>query len=326
LRRRDVLLAVLAGSSVAAARSLAQSRDLPVIGFISVGPVTSPAYLTSVEAFREGLASQGYEQDRNVAFLPARPDGPQLSAEELVRRPVALIVSNDLQAARTAMETNPAVPIVFATRFDPVRAGLIRSLNRPGGNATGVTSFGSSVDAKRLELLRDMLPAARRVAVLRNPTGPDADGHLGNLETAARDFGMELVLASASTEAELEPAFATLAAGKADVFLLAEDNVFTPRYAQIVPLAARLGLPTVYPGPGRAYVRAGGLIGYGPDGLETARTMGVYAGRILAGEKPADLPVAQPRKFDLVINLKTARALGLRMPDTLLARATAVIE
>jgi putative ABC transport system substrate-binding protein len=260
----------------------------------------------------EFRASEDYEQ------LPAL-------AAELVRRQVAVIVTEgNFNAARAAKAATATIPVMFTLGADPVRLGLVASLNRPGGNITGVTFLGNELEPKRLELLRQLVPQAATIAFLVNPTNSGGDASTRDMEAAARSIGQPIVVVGAGTASEIETAFASLVAQKVRGLIISADAFFASRRGQIITLAARQAVPTIY--FSREFAADGGLMSYGDDRLESLRQAGIYAGRILKGEKPADLPIAQPTKFELVINLKTAKALGVTVPETLLATADEVLQ
>ena len=241
----------------------------------------------------------------------------------MIDRKVAVILTSALPASLAAKAATKAVPIVFLTGADPIQLGLVASLNRPGGNLTGVAFFSVTLEAKKLELLRELVPGAAAIAMLVNPTTPNPEILRGTLE-AARALGRQLLALEATTASEIDTAFTTLVQQKAGALIVAADAFFNTRRDQIIALAARFAVPTIY--FQREYVAEGGLMSYGVNLADSGRQAGVYVGRILKGEKPSDLPVMQPTRFELVINLKTAKALGLTVPPTMLARADEVIE
>jgi len=324
MRRREFI----AGLGSAAAWPLAapaQQPAVPVIGFVEAGSADAPA--GPVTAFRKGLAETGYVEGQNVTVEYHRLEGqfdrlPALMAD-LVRRRVAVIVSTATRAAIAAKAATATIPIVFGVGYDPVKLGLVASLARPGGNATGVNSFNTEVVAKRLALLHELVPNAVRVAMLFNPAN-DNDFNLREMQEAARVIGLQIQVLNATSIGEIDAAFATFEHERPDALFVTPDVFFTSRRVQIATLAARGRIPAAF--SVREHVVVGGLISYGTDAADRLRQIGVYTGKILNGTKPADLPVVQPTKFDLVINLKTAKALGLTVPEALLATADEVIQ
>jgi ABC-type uncharacterized transport system substrate-binding protein len=303
-----------------------QQPAMPLIGFFH--PASPDAVAHRVRAFRRGLKDTGYVEGENVAieyrWAEGQYDRLQALAADLVRRQVAVIVAAGGSgfAARAATTT---IPIVFVSGEDPVGLGLVASLARPGGNLTGINFLAGELQAKRLELLRELVPGVVRVAVLVNPTNPtNAEGTVRDVEAAARALGLQIQVLNASTSGEIDAAFATLEHERPDALFVGSDAFFNNRRVQLVHLASRHAVPATY--AGRDFAVAGGLISYGADITDAYREVGVYAGRILKGAKPADLPVVQSSKFELVINHQTARMLGLTVPATLLARADEVIE
>jgi putative ABC transport system substrate-binding protein len=328
MNRRD-FITLLGGT--AAARPLAaraQRLALPVVGVLWTGSGT----LFNSErwrAFHQGLGEVGYVEDRNVAMEYSWADDeydrlPALAAE-LVRRRVAVIVTSGGPAAFAAKAATASIPIVFQLGLDPVASGLVASLNHPGGNATGATNITASLVTKRLQLVRQLAPTVAVVDVLTNPTTRvSRDSQSKELETAAHTLGIQLRFHAASTPIELDAAFADLVQARASVLLLTDEAFFMSRVDQIVALAARLAVPVVY--TFREFAAAGGLMSYASNLSDSYRQVGVYVGRILGGEKPGDMPVVQPTRFELVINLTTAKALGLTVTNSLLASADEVIE
>ena len=300
---------------------------MPVIGFMSGRAPEDSAHLLS--AFRQGLAETGFVEGQTVRIEFRWADGnydrlPALAAD-LVSRKVAVLVGvgGDVSAL-AAKKATASIPVVFGMGADPVKAGLVASFNRPGGNATGFTPWTSDMESKRLGLLRDIVPAVQLIGILVNPKSRSWSKELNDLELAAKGIGQRLFVASANDDAELDAALTSLGQQRVGAFLVTSAPFFDTRLERIVSFAAQNRLPAIY--QFREYAVAGGLISYGPNIVESYRSAGVYAGRILKGEKPADLPVLQPTKFDFVINLKTAKALGLTVPPTLLAEAGEVIE
>ena len=323
---RRAFITLLGGAAAAwplAAR--AQQPALPVIGFIDAGSAAQRTM--QVAAFRKGLAEAGYEEGRDVAIEFRWAEGQygrfgELAAD-LVRRRVNVIVTlASATAALAAKAATTTIPIVFGSGGDPVKEGLVASLSRPGGNLTGVNFFTVELVAKRMQLLRDLELSAKRVAVLVNPADPEGYQTVRDIEAAAD--GQQILVHGVSTGRDIDAAFASMAREKPDALLVGPGTFFNTRRVQLAVLAARHGLPAIY--PVRAYPEAGGLMSYGSDIFDAFRQVGAYTGRILKGAKPADLPVMQSTKFELVINLNTARALGLEVPPTLLARADEVIE
>jgi putative ABC transport system substrate-binding protein len=320
--------AVVLGLGTTAASPLAtraQHNQMPVIGYLhfaSPGP-----FAPFVAAFHEGLSEIGYVAGKNVAieycWAEGRPDRLPALAAYLVGRKVDVIASsgNGALAAKSATST---IPIVFITADDPVAAGLVASLARPGGNLTGVTNIMTELLPKRLELLSELVPQARVIALLVNPNSPFAEPNMRDAPDAARVKGVQLHILKAGTESAIDAAFASLVQLQADALVVGTDGFFFSRHEQFVALASRHAVPAIY--DVREFAAAGGLISYGTSLTGMSRQAGAYVGRILKGEKPADLPVQQPTKFELVINLKTAKALGIIVPQTLLARADEVIE
>ena len=299
---------------------------MPVIGFLN--SASPEAFAPFVVAFKSGLNEAGYVEGRNVAieyrWAEGKYDQLQVLAAELVRQQVAIVVAtggtNSAVAARAATAT---IPIVFNT-VDPVKDGLAASFNRPGGNATGVSLFANALAPKRLELLRELLPSAAVIVVLLDATSTDAEIQLREVQAAADSVNQQIYTLTIGTDREFDTAFASPVLRQAGALLVAGSPFFTSRRDQIVALAARDSVPAIY--EWREFAAAGGLMSYGTSLRDAYRQVGVYAGRILKGEKPADMPVVQPIKFELVINLRTAKALGLEIPPSLLARADEVIE
>jgi putative tryptophan/tyrosine transport system substrate-binding protein len=327
MRRRE-FISLLGGAAVAgpvAAR--AQQPAMPVIGFLHSA---SPSAAHLMVAFRQGLGETGHVVGQNVAIEYRWAEGqidqlPELAAD-LVRRQVTVIATPGSQlAALAAKAATPVIPIVFGVAEDPVKLGLVVSLARPGGNATGINFFTAELGAKRLGLLRELVPGAARVAVLLNPTDATrAEFTLRDVETAAHAIGLQIHVLNASTSREIDMAFATLVRERCDTLFVGPDPFFYTRRVQLAVLAARHVVPAIY--AVRDYADAGGLMSYGSNVSDAFRQVGVYAGRILKGDKPGDLPVVLPTKFELVINLPTAMSLGLDVTPTLLARADEVIE
>jgi putative ABC transport system substrate-binding protein len=325
MNRRD-FFTLLGGAAAAwplAAR--AQQPAMPVIGFLRNTP--SAPFVHIVTAFRRGLNEVGFVEGQNVAIEQRWAEGqddrlPALVAD-LVRRKAAVIVANN-PGALAAKAAATTIPIVFATGSDPVRDGLVASLNRPGGNVTGVVFITSVLGAKRLELLRQLVPKATTIAMLVRPNTTETEAERIDVQNAAQALGQELVLFDVTSGRDIEAAFATLVERRAGGLLVGTGPFLTSNRERVVALAARHGVPAIY--PLREFASAGGVMSYGTSISDAYRQSGVYAGRILKGEKPADLPVIQSTKFELVLNLQTAKALGIDVPDKLLALADEVIE
>jgi putative tryptophan/tyrosine transport system substrate-binding protein len=321
-------MTLLSGAAAWPLAVRAQQSAMPVIGFLDLRP---PDALTDrLRGFRQGLKDTGYVEGENVAieyrWAENQFDRLPALAAELVRRQVAVIVtSGGLTVTFAAKAATTTVPIVFSAGEDPVRLGLVASLARPGSNMTGINFFTGELAAKRLELLRELVPGAILVAVLVNPANaPTTETTLRDVEPAARALGLQIQIFNASTSREIDAAFATLVRERPDTLFVGNDAFFNARRVQLALLAGRHGVPAIY--SDREYAEAGGLMTYGSNIVDVYRQVGVYAGRILKGAKPADLPVVQSSKFELVINAQTARMLGLAVPDKLLVAADEVIE
>jgi putative ABC transport system substrate-binding protein len=326
MRRREFI--TLIGSAAAAWPLVARAQQgaMPVVGFMAG---SSPSALSQqVAAFREGLKEAGFIEGLNVAMEYRYGEGqldrfPAL-ASDLVRRQVAVLVATGPDGVLAAKQASTTIPIVFSVGSDPVEIGLVARLNRPGGNITGVYQFTAGLEAKRLGLLHEMVPKATTIAALVNPNYGGAENQLRDVQQAAIRLGVQLVVVRANTEDEFNAAFSTIVQQKAGALLVCASPFFNARRQQLVLLAARHTVPAMY--EWRDFAAAGGLMSYGTSLADAYRQAGVYAGRILKGEKPADLPVVQVTKFEFVINLNAAKALGLEVPPTLLARADEVIE
>jgi putative ABC transport system substrate-binding protein len=323
VNRRELVL-LLGGAVIAPCALRAQQKAMPVIGFLISGSPGPNA--PSVAAFRQGLSETGYVEGQNVAieyrWAEGRYDRLPALASDLVGRKVEVIVTGG-PAVLAAKDATSMIPIVVFGG-DPVRGGLVASLARPGGNLTGFSILAPELMPKRLELLSELVPQAGVIALLVNPTNPTADRIIRDVQEAARTKGVQLAVLKASTESEIDTAFASLVQLQAGGLLVGTDPFFNIRREKLIALSARFAMPAIY--EWREFVELGGLISYGPSQTGLWRQVGAYAGRILKGAKPADLPVQQPTTFELVVNLKTAKAFGLTVPPSILARADEVIE
>jgi putative ABC transport system substrate-binding protein len=325
--KRRTFIALLGGAAAAwplAAR--AQQPGMPVIGFLN--GASPDGYAPYVAAFRQGLKEAGYVDGQNATIEYRWAEGhydrlPALAAD-LIQRKVTVIAATTTPAAQAAKAATSTVPIVFTTGGDPIKLGLVTSLNRPGGNVTGVSNLLVELGSKQLGLLRELAPGTTAIAVLMNPNFPGTERQLRDVEAAARVLGLQLIALTASTEREMETAFATMAQKGGVALLVGVDPFFLERRDHIVALAGRHAIPAIY--PVREFAVAGGLMSYGSDFADSYRQAGVYAGRIVRGEKPADLPVQRSTKFEFVINFKTAKALGLAVPNSMQLLADEVIE
>src|SRR5262245_4920654 len=326
IRRRE-FITLLGGAAAWPLAARAQQPAMPVVGFLRAGSPEPNAHL--VAAFHKGLGETGYIEGRNVAveyrWAHNHDDRlPELAAD-LVRRQVAVIVTPGSTAATAAAKSaTRTIPIVFSAGGDPVQTGLVASINRPGGNVTGVSSMSAELGAKRLGLLQELVPRAARFAVLVNPNNPLSEAFVADLRAAAVAIAREIEVLAGSTSGDIDAAFALLVEKRANVLVVGLDPLFVSRRVQLATLAARHAVPAIY--PFREDAEAGGLVSYGPSNTDLVRQAGIYTGRVLKGEKPADMPILRATKFELIINLQTAKIMGLTVPPTLLARADEVIE
>jgi len=323
---RRMFLGLIGGAAAWPLPSSAQRAQLPIVGYLNSARERQYVHLT--ETFRKGLAEGGYTEGQNVAVEYRWAEGdyqrlPALAAD-LVKRNVSVIVTHGPPAAKAAKAATNVIPIVFTIGDDPVRVGLVSSINRPGGNATGVTLFVSRVLTKRLEMMHELLPGAQAMAALLNPNSSLYDVDRDEVTAAASSLGIEMHVLPAANEENLDAAFEAISKRRVAGLVVGADPFYNTRRDKIVELAARRKVPAMY--PWREFAAAGGLMSYGTDLAFGYRVSGLYAARILGGEKPSDLPVQQPTTFDFVVNLKTARALGIEMPPMLVARADEVIE
>jgi putative ABC transport system substrate-binding protein len=328
VRRREFIVALCGAAAAWPLVARAQQAGMPVVGYLDIGSPTGSAQF--IAAFREGLSKAGHFEGRNITIEYRWADGHsdrlQELAADLVRRQVAVIATpGSTAAALAAKAATKTIPIIFTTGADPVEAGLVTTLNRPGGNITGVSTLNVKVGPKRLELLHEVIPSAGVLALLVNPNNPVLTEPLSrDSQSAARALGLELHILHASNDSEIEAAFVTLNGMHAGGLVIGSDSFFNSRSAQLATLALQHSIPAVY--QYRDFTAAGGFISYGGSLTDTFQLTGMYAGRVLNGEKPAELPVQQSTKVELIVNLKTARALGLTVPTALLVRADEVVE
>jgi len=324
VRRRD-FITLISGAAVWPLAARAQQPAVPVIGFLDGQSFD----LHLMTAFRQALKDAGYVEGRNVTIYFRSADGQTdrlvtLAGDIVGRRVAVIVTTGGGAAALAAYAATTTIPIVFVNGVDPVTSGLVTSLNRPGSNATGVYIFQQVLEGKRLGLLHELVPAATLIAVLLNPTNANFQTQLRGVQDAARALGQQVSILSASTERDIDVAFATVTESRAGALLVGSDPFFNSERDQVIALAARHAIPAIY--EGREFATAGGLASYGTSLADAYRQAGIYTGRILRGDKPADLPVAQPAKFEFVINLKTAKALGLDVPSGVSASADEIIE
>jgi putative tryptophan/tyrosine transport system substrate-binding protein len=324
---RRAFITLLGGAAAWPLAARAQQPAMPVIGFLNSGSANTFAHLAN--AFRQGLKEVGYIEGQNVTteyrWAESRYDQLPALAADLVKRQVNVIAATGgEQSAVAAKAATTRIPIVFTAGGDPVRQGLVASLNHPGGNLTGMFFLTGAIESKRLGLLRELVPNTAIIGVLLNPNSPAVELQLRDIPDAARAIGQQIVILEANNDRDIDAAFATLVQRRIGALLVAGDPLFSDRRDQIVALAARDSIPTIY--YFREFAAAGGLMSYGANLSDVFRQLGIYTGRILKGEKPSDLPVMQPTKFELVVNLKTASSLGLTVPPSLLALADEVIE
>jgi putative ABC transport system substrate-binding protein len=325
LKRRE-FITLIGGAATWPFAARAQQPVMPVIGYIS--PSTPEENANVVAAFRKGLAETGYVEGRNVRIEYRWANGlervPELVADLVSLRVAVMFAPSGILSALAAKSSNTTIPVVFSTGGDPVRAGVVASLNRPGGNITGIVDLNMELAAKHVGLLHELLPQAGRFAALVNPTSPLAEPTITDVQSATSAIGQQIEILNASSSRDIDAAFTSLKQRRADALLISSDAFFVRRRVQLANLAVRHAVPVIY--PFREFAEVGGLMSYGSSLAERDRQAGIYVGRILKGEKPANLPVIQAVKFEFVVNLQTARMLGIDIPTNLLARADEVIE
>jgi putative ABC transport system substrate-binding protein len=327
MRRREFISLIGGVAATWPLAGQAQQPTLPVVGFVNIA--SAKDYAPQSSAFLKGLSEAGYVDGRNVVvefhWAEGRIDRLPAVMADLVHRQVAVIAATSTEVAIAANAANTTIPIVFETASDPVRLGLVAQLNRPGGNVTGITSVNVEIAPKRLQLLHELVPAASVIALLVNPANPRlAETNIKQLQTAARSLGLELHVLNASTERDFDGVFAKLTQLRAGGLIIGPDPFFTSQREQLAALSVRHAVPAIY--HNRSFAAAEGLLSYGAETADAYRLTGIYVGRVLKGEKPADLPVQQATKVELYINLKTAKTLGLNIPNTLIGRADEVFE
>lgn len=327
MRRRDFVTFLGNAAATWPLAAYAQQPTMPVIGFL--GATSPDSYAPFVSGFLRGLKETGFVDRDNVAIIYGWAEGqydrlPALAADLVAKRVSVIVATGGLPTSLAAKEATKTIPIVFTLGSDPVKFGLVASLNDPGGNVTGVSLFAYLLDAKRVELLHELVPNAAAIALLANPNNPQADAQIADVEAASRTFGQKLIILKASSDSGIDEAFAALAQRRVGALLVSADPLFLSRRHQIVASVARHSVPAMY--EWRQFAEADGLMSYGVDLVDAYRQAGVYVAKILKGAKPADLPVLQPTKFEFVINLRTAKKMGLDLPAKLLALADDVIE
>jgi putative tryptophan/tyrosine transport system substrate-binding protein len=326
MKRRD-FITLVGGAAAWPLAARAQQPAMPVIGFLGTG--SAAPIRDRVAAFLRGLNEAGFAEGRNVSIEYRWADNqydrlPDLAADLVRRRVTVLVAPGGTAGALAAKALTTTIPILFSTSVDPVQIGLVASLSRPGGNISGIVDMAVDIATKQFGLLSELLPGATRFALLVDPRGPAAEPTIAQVKSAASSTGRQIEILTASTNFEIDSVFVSLAQKRAHALLVANQVLFFTRRVQLQTLATRHAIPTIY--SGRVFVEAGGLMSYGSDANDRERQLGIYTGRVLKGEKPADLPVVRASKFEFVINLQTAKALGLEVPPTLLARADEVIE
>jgi putative ABC transport system substrate-binding protein len=328
MRRREFITLFGGAAATWPLAARAQHSAMPVIGFL--GATSPEGYATFVAGFRLGLKEAGFVDTENVAIVYRWAEGqydqlPALAADLVSHRVSVIVATGGLPSSLAAKQATETIPIVFTLGSDPIKFGLVSSLNRPSGNITGVTLFAYLLDAKRVELMHELVPGASVVALLVNPNSPaQAEAQYTDVAAAARKFGQQLIILRAGTVSEIDSAVATIAQTKSSVLLVSADPLFLSRRDQLVALVTRHAIPSIY--EWRQFAEAGGLMSYGINLVDAYRQAGIYVGKILRGAKPGDLPILQPTKFEFVINLKTAKVLGLTVPNTMLVAADQVIE